>query len=143
MSQYTINTVCNEYTPAITISGQVFDANTKQPLPFSNIYHALDSTIGTAADEDGKFTIDIPTGHTLVASFVGYHPKTFITGNGFTEVFLTPDDQLEPAIIYGENKKRNYSWLWWLFLGGVAIKAASNTSKKKKPALGQPMNVKI
>ncbi|MEM6697987.1 MAG: carboxypeptidase-like regulatory domain-containing protein [Bacteroidota bacterium] len=142
MNQYTINTVCSEYSPTITVRGQVFDVNSNESLPFANIYNILDHTVGTAADMDGKFSLEIPKGETLVASFVGYHPIKFIAENNFAEVYLTPDDQLDPVEIHGVNKNKSYSWLWWILIGGAALKVASK-SGSKKPALGQPMNVKL
>lgn len=143
MSQYNINTTCSKDSTSISVTGQVFDTVSHETLPFANVYHSLNSSIGTAADMDGNFTIDIPLGHKLTVSFVGYHSYEFTVTEGFTKVFLTPDDQLDTVVIHGENKKKNNNWLWWLLVGGVVVKAASNASNKKKPALGQPMNVKI
>lgn len=54
------------------ISGQIFDAKTKQTLPFVNItYNATRN--GTAADVDGRFNLSTTTPITsLTFSFIGY-----------------------------------------------------------------------
>ena len=145
MREFNINSTCAKYDTTITVTGQVFDTTSMETLPFANVYHSTDSTIGTAADENGKFAIDMPRGNKLTVSFVGYHPYEFIVNEGFTKVFLTADDQLDTVVIEGENrnKKKSNSWLWWLLFGGLAIKAASTSDKKKKPALGQPISVKL
>jgi len=143
MSIHTINPVCARDTTHITVTGQVFDGNSNETLPFANVYLASDSSIGTAADMDGKFRLNVPKGSKIVVSFVGYYPFKYMVDENFSEVFLTPDDQLAPVVIHGENKKKSNNWLWWLLLGGAALKMATSSDKKKKPALGQPMNVKI
>jgi hypothetical protein len=142
MSQFNINSTCRNYDINVTTTGKVRDAVTGDSLPFANVYMALNQNIGTATDMDGNFSIEVPSGTTLIASFVGYKPIKFRVYGEFTEVSLTPDSQLDPVIIHGE-KKKNYTWLWWLLVGGLVIKSASNSQKKSKPALGQPINVKI
>ncbi len=141
MSQFNINSTCAEYTTMTTITGQVFDAVTDETLPFANVYLSIDTTIGTAANEDGVFTIDVPKGSTLTASFVGYHLSEFVAQERFTKVFLKPDDQL--GTVYLESKKKKSNWLWWLFFGGLAVGVIANSETKETPALGQPMKVKI
>lgn len=54
------------------VHGLVFDADTKEPLPFVNLVFR-DSKVGTSTDLDGKFRIETyyPT-DSLIASFLGY-----------------------------------------------------------------------
>jgi len=56
------------------VSGTVFDAKSKEPLPFVNV--AFKGTkVGTTTDIDGKYRIETYyAGDSLVASFVGYKP---------------------------------------------------------------------
>ena len=58
-----------------TLRGQVFDQDSKTPLPFATV-HILntDPAVGTTTDVDGKFEIkNIPVGrYTIKVSFVGY-----------------------------------------------------------------------
>jgi len=55
------------------ISGRVVDFNTKETLPFANIF-INNTTLGTAADFNGKFELrNVPLGiHELIVSYVGY-----------------------------------------------------------------------
>lgn len=55
------------------ITGNIRDAATTDPLPYTNII-IVGTSLGTAADEDGKYTIpNIPPGnYTLRVSYVGY-----------------------------------------------------------------------
>lgn len=61
--------------PTTTITGQVTEWHTKQPLPFANVY-LNNSTHGTTADEKGRYRLtNVPLGTVeLVASFLGYQP---------------------------------------------------------------------
>lgn len=57
------------------ISGQVFDARTKEPLPFVSI-SIKNTTKGILSNEDGSFTISVNNKDTeLIFSSVGYFPK--------------------------------------------------------------------
>ncbi len=58
-----------------SITGTV-KSSTKEAIPFANIA-VLNSSIGTATDKDGNFTLTLPNGnHTLTVSFVGYATQT-------------------------------------------------------------------
>ncbi|MBC8753967.1 carboxypeptidase-like regulatory domain-containing protein [Kordia sp. YSTF-M3] len=140
MSQFNINSACTEYSTTVSITGQVFDAVTKETLPFANVYVTIDTTIGTAANEDGIFSIDVPDGTTLTVSFTGYHAFKFEATRGFTKVFLTPDDQLDT--VYLEHKKKNNNWLWWLLFGGLAVSAMANSEEKPKRGMAGSTTIK-
>lgn len=60
------------------INGHVFDAESREPMPFSNLL-LLHTSIGTTTDPQGNFTITIPQGTnatSLVVSFTGYVSDT-------------------------------------------------------------------
>ncbi|GAB3320419.1 hypothetical protein GCM10027299_13670 [Larkinella ripae] len=61
--------------PTTTISGQVTEWHTKQPMPFANVY-LNNSTHGTTTDAKGRYKLtNVPLGTIeLVASFLGYQP---------------------------------------------------------------------
>lgn len=65
----------NAQTGRGTITGQVVNAVTKEPIPFANVV-VLDTDFGAATGEEGKFTIDNlkPGSYRLRASAVGYIP---------------------------------------------------------------------
>ena len=56
-----------------SVSGQLIDASTNQPIYYANIFLA-NTTIGTTSNQEGHFTLkNIPTGnYSLVVSFMGY-----------------------------------------------------------------------
>src|SRR6056297_3527994 len=62
----------------ITISGQILDAESKEPLAFANVaVHELDTNAlvtGAISDEQGRFTIDgVALGeYALYFSFIGF-----------------------------------------------------------------------
>ncbi len=59
----------------VTITGRVFDEDTQEGLPFSNVYFE-GTTIGISTDLDGYYTYEgIRGGDTLSASALGYETK--------------------------------------------------------------------
>lgn len=55
-----------------TITGKVFDVDTKEPLPFVPVL-IKGTTVGGTSDFDGKFTIKTAkTGDSIVATYMGY-----------------------------------------------------------------------
>ncbi len=81
------------------ITGTVneFDANNKKaPLPFSNI-HWHGTTIGTVADEKGKFKLEVTDkSDKLIASYVGYSNDTLVfNGQSNFDFILNKGSQLK------------------------------------------------
>lgn len=79
-----------------TVSGSITDADTREPLPFTNIL-VQGTTIGTTTDERGRFSLVIPeegpTQGNLIASYVGYKSDTVrfnATRSGYN-FLLRPD----------------------------------------------------
>jgi outer membrane receptor for ferrienterochelin and colicins len=63
-----------------TVSGNVFDSETREPLPFTNI-HISGTPIGGTTDEKGYFQLTVPadvSAGKLVASYVGFHNDTLL-----------------------------------------------------------------
>jgi TonB-linked SusC/RagA family outer membrane protein len=65
-----------------TIKGKVLSAQDNQPIAGASV-RVKNTTIGTTSDNDGSFTLDVPSGNaTLVFSFVGFDPiERNVTGN--------------------------------------------------------------
>ena len=78
------------YSQQITrIQGKIIDANTKEPLPFVNVYFS-DNQIGTTTDYSGKYSIEsLWASNQLQASFIGY------------------ENQIK-AVIIGKSQKINF-----------------------------------
>ncbi|MBK7335581.1 MAG: carboxypeptidase-like regulatory domain-containing protein [Saprospirales bacterium] len=68
----------------LTISGSVLDYDTDEPIPFANVY-LHQTTIGVAADFDGKYSITFPAGKadSLVVSAIGYVTAKKKIGKGY------------------------------------------------------------
>lgn len=86
-----------------TVSGQVTDQQTGEPLPGVNVVvmnseEATGSVIGTQTDSEGEYTIDVPESlNTLVFSYVGYQTEE-IEINGRTEIMV----ELQQETVTGE-----------------------------------------
>ncbi len=97
----------------ITISGTVLD-ETNTPLPGVSVV-IKGTTIGTATDADGKYTLNVPdlsvTSGILVYSFIGYMPEEVpVNGRTAIDVNLVPDiSTLSEVVVvgYGTVKKRD------------------------------------
>lgn len=63
----------------ITISGKVTAAEEPDGLPGVNV-SVKGTTLGTITDVDGKYSLEVPTGSTLVFSFVGFATQEIPVG---------------------------------------------------------------
>ncbi len=90
------------------VRGKVTNAATGDPIPFASVVFK-GGTTGTATDFDGNFSIKTTrAGDSLVASFVGYRPRTKSVRKGVTQVinFQLDEDVVnlqEVSITAGEN----------------------------------------
>ncbi|GAB4019225.1 hypothetical protein GCM10028808_56260 [Spirosoma migulaei] len=68
----TLHLACAQ-TPLATLTGQVLDAKTGEPLPFATVY-LNNSSLGTNADQNGSYRLTaVPLGNQeVVGSFLGY-----------------------------------------------------------------------
>lgn len=100
------------YSQNIRVAGTVTDANTGDPVPFASV-QLKGSTVGTATDAAGKFTISAPTNGTLIFSFIGYtSQEVAISGRQVIDIALSPDAvKLEDVFIvaYGTAKKESFT----------------------------------
>ena len=76
-----------------TVTGVVVDATTNEPLPGVNVI--VKGTIrGIGTGIDGRYSITVSPGETLVFRFVGYTDKEMVVGAGnLINVQLAPDVQ--------------------------------------------------
>lgn len=105
-----ISSVQLSFTQVKTISGTVMD-EASQPLPGVNIQIKGTGT-GTQTDENGKFSIDVSAGQTLVVSYLGYgNEEINITSEtNVLNISMTPSAQeLEGLVVvgYGTQSRRN------------------------------------
>lgn len=91
------------------ITGTVNEAATGLPMPGVNIT-VKDATISTVSDIDGNFSISVPSGSTLVFSFIGFNTQERVVNNSenltisLTENAKTLDEVV--LIGYGSQKRR-------------------------------------
>ncbi|NJK95362.1 MAG: hypothetical protein HC905_11005 [Bacteroidales bacterium] len=87
----------------ITVSGTIFDAQTKEPLVGVNVV-VEGSTVGTISDISGKYSISVPDANaTIIFSFIGYvTEKVPVGGRNVIDVSLIPDVQsLDEIVVIG------------------------------------------
>lgn len=86
-----------------TVTGQVTDASDGTTLPAVNVL-VKGTTIGTATDGDGLYTINVPADRdTLVFTYIGYvQQEVAIGGRSVVNVQLQPDVQfLDDVVVIG------------------------------------------
>ena len=100
----------NQEDGTVLVTGVVRD-EMAQPLPGAGVMES-GTTNGTTADLDGKFSLKVKAGATLLFSFIGYKERaeTAPKGGGVLNVALEPDtDILEEVVVvgYGVQKRAN------------------------------------
>ena len=94
------------------ITGKVYDASTKEALPFVNVSFKGNSKIGTTTDIDGKFELEsYYATDSLSVSFVGYAPLVKKVKKDVEQVIdfalVTSNIELEEVEIVGSKKDEN------------------------------------
>ncbi len=96
------------------VSGTITDANDGSPLIGANVL-VKGTTIGTIADINGKFSINIPSGRkVLVISCIGYKQQevTLTAGQRTVNIAMKEDSELLDEVVvvgYGTMKKSDLS----------------------------------
>jgi hypothetical protein len=112
----------------IRIEGNVLDKNTKQPVPFANIFNAT-LGVGTITNQDGFFRLNVQRyDDSVLVSFIGYEtaPLRLKNGTDFYTVLLEERAQVLKEIVV--TPKLN-SYLFELVEG-----CAKKNSKAKRTA---------
>ncbi|WP_297332625.1 TonB-dependent receptor [Flavobacterium sp.] len=91
------------------ITGTVNEAATGLPMPGVNIT-VKNATISTVTDIDGNFSISVPSGSTLMFSFIGFNTQERVVNNSENlTISLTENaETLDEVVLigYGSQKKR-------------------------------------
>ena len=92
-----------------TVSGTVTSAKDGQPVPGASVVVKGFSTAGTIADFDGKYSLSVPQGGTvLIFSFMGMETKEVtISGSVMNAVLAEGDVQIDDIVVvaYGVQRK--------------------------------------
>lgn len=115
-----------------TITGGVFDAKNKEPLPGASII-VPGTTTGTVTDATGKFSLAVPQSATSVAvSFIGYATQDVpVVNTNTVTVLLAEGGQLAEVVVLGYTTARRED-----LTGAVAIVDVTTT---KNTSSGNPM----
>lgn len=97
----------------ILAKGQVTDKNSI-PVIGANIL-VKGSTLGCITDIDGNYSLEVPTGSTLVVSYIGYTTQEVtLKNNKFRQIVLEEDSKMLDDVVvvgYGTVKKRDLTGL--------------------------------
>lgn len=117
------------YAQNISVSGNVTDASTGEPVPYVSI-HLEGSMTGTNSDNEGHYSISVPHDGTLVFSSIGYKTtKVAIASSGIIDVALHPDSEyLDETIVvaYGTATRSSFTGSASM-VGAEAIEARTVT----------------
>src|SRR5690554_6323982 len=93
----------------VIISGTVKDS-AGEPIPGVAI-SVFEATLGTTTDLEGKYSLSVPEGSTLVFSFIGFESQRIPVGDrSIIDIVLREDmTSLEEVVVvgYGTQEKRN------------------------------------
>lgn len=98
-----------ETTRDISIQGTVVDEN-KDPIPGVTV-SVEGHSLGTVTDLDGRYSLDVPDGATVVFSFIGFETQKVVVGSQ-TVVNITMVEEISAmdefvVVGYGTQSKRN------------------------------------
>lgn len=132
------------FSPLLAISNTVGSINTEIQQQFKKITGVVvdengdgiigasvalkGTTTGIITDIDGNFSIDIPTGATLVVSFIGYHSQSITVGDRSTlRIILVEDTKLLDEVVvvgYGVQRKSDVT-------GSISVTKADEILKQQ------------
>lgn len=112
------------------IKGIIYDEQGETIIGASVLIKGEETT-GTTSDMDGKFTLSVPQGATLVISYIGYHPQEIkIRKRTALHVILKEDNQLLEEVVvvgYGTVKKSDLTGS----VSGVSTRQFKNQPVKR------------
>jgi TonB-linked SusC/RagA family outer membrane protein len=95
------------FAQEVEITGMVNEAATGLPMPGVNLA-VKNSSLGTVTDIDGNFSISVPSGSTLVFSFIGFNnQERTVTANENITISLQENAQtLDEVVVIGYGTQR-------------------------------------
>ncbi|MBQ3812985.1 MAG: TonB-dependent receptor [Bacteroidales bacterium] len=97
----------NLFAQNITVTGTITDEATGAGIPFAAV-QLKGTTAGVVSNEDGMYSIFVPSNSILVVSSIGYvNQEVEVNGRSSVDVALVPDSQaLDDAIVVAFGTKR-------------------------------------
>lgn len=93
----------------VTVTGVVTGTVDKDPLAGVAIYVKNNASVGTVTDSNGKYSINVSKGSTLVFSFIGFLSQEIpVGGSTVINVGLMPNiGELEEVVVVGVSMKKS------------------------------------
>jgi TonB-linked SusC/RagA family outer membrane protein len=117
----------------LSVSGSVFDQETKQPLPGVAVY-VDGSDVGAVTDFDGNFSISAEKGKTLVFTFIGMKTLKQTVENTTMSVYMQADmtqlDEVTVSVGYFDVSKKDLS-------GSIAQVTSKELEKNRSSSVEQ------
>jgi TonB-dependent starch-binding outer membrane protein SusC len=100
---FTFLCVSFSFAQTIKVTGKVSDANTNSPISGATVKVKGSSNDGTAAGEDGVFSIEVPANGTLIFSSSGYDTKEVSVNNRtkIDESLYAKSGELSDVVVIG------------------------------------------
>jgi hypothetical protein len=125
------------------IRGEVIDASTGEPMPFTKVAFYTNSAINTVTDFDGKFEITVPKGESyLNASYVGFNNQSLFISAAYLKFFMVPIgldlsdlqvkeyEEVLTGVFYQSDRDENYAGFSYDSISTSAIEKTVFTMKK-------------
>ncbi len=123
----------------LSVSGTVFDQESKQPLPGVAVY-VDGSDVGAVTDFDGNFSISAEKGKTLVFTFIGMKTLKQIVENTSMSVYMQADmtqlDEVTVSVGYFDVSKKDLS-------GSIAQVTSKELEKNRSNSVEQLLQGQI
>jgi hypothetical protein len=95
------------------IRGEVIDASTGEPMPFTKVAIYGNTAVNVVTDFDGKFEITIPKGATyLNATYVGYTEQNLNISAAYLKFFMAPIGVDISTLKINDVEEQNGTYRW-------------------------------
>ena len=105
-----------------TITGVVLEEATSEPLAGAAV-QVKDSQSGTIADADGRFSISVSPGQTLLFSYIGMIPQEVVVKASMTEItikMLSDAVDINEVVVVGSGVQKKVNLFRFFRKGGYA-----------------------
>ena len=120
----------------LQVTGTVTSADDGEPLIGATVQVKENRSVGVATDIDGKYTISVNPGQTLVFSYVGYNPtEKKITSAGTVDIVMSSSAEMLQEVVaigYGTVKKSDIT-------GSVSTVGADKLTKTPAASLSNAL----